>query len=819
MPVISRSPRGRSIRFGLLLGALLCGPAVVPAHAQNPAATPAAAGVHVDSVEVRGNHRIQTAVILTTSGLAPGMTATAYDVQAAIRRLMATGNFQSVQIIQRGEPGVMLTLVIEVVEQPLIGEYVFQGLTHASAKTVRDTVGLKANQPLNPNQVARTETMVRQLLAKAGYQLRSIDTTLTPMTRPEGAYRLTFRVHEGQRLSITNIVFQGNQAFPDAALRGAMKTSREGFWWFRTGKFDREIFDQDLAKSLPEFYGRHGYIDFAVTGDTVIVDPENGKAVIQVTVSEGPQYRLGDFLIEGNTRFPTEQLAQIFTTQRRSVLGLPFGSVSERERGEIFDRAALDAATERVQQMYRNEGYLYAQVEPVVRRVPATEPGREPTVNVTWAISEQSPFYINTVTIEGNTFTHESVIRDRIAIYPGDVYDEERLLQSYRAISGLGYFETPMPTPRIEPNAQEGTVDVTFVVKEKQTGNISFGTSVGGYAGAGVSGFLGYTQPNLFGQGKQADVRAEYGYYRNTFQASYTDPSIKGSRNSGSVSLFHTDDRFRGFSFSDGRYTRTGGALQAGVPVPGSRWTRAFLGYSLTRYTYEAADATECDPGNFFCQPSSLASSLSLSLTRDTKNHPLFPTAGSRQSLAVQQTGGVLGGNGDFQKATGALEWWVPVGRLGGGMGARGIQMSLGLQTRAGALFGNATRFPLERFFMGGTMRGEQLRGYEELSITPSGYIPDNAAVSNNLRLGNAFLSLSAEYAIRFNDNLSLSFFGDAGNIWNNPQQINPTRLFRGAGAGVTIVTPFGPLGLDYAYGFDKTNPGFKLHFKLGGGF
>jgi outer membrane protein insertion porin family len=33
---------------------------------------------------------------------------------------------------------------------------------------------------------------------------------------------------------------------------------------------------------------------------------------------------------------------------------------------------------------------------------------------------------------------------------------------------------------------------------------------------------------------------------------------------------------------------------------------------------------------------------------------------------------------------------------------------------------------------------------------------------------------------------------------------------------GITIVTPFGPLGLDYAYGFDKVPPGWQLHFKFG---
>ena len=44
-------------------------------------------------------------------------------------------------------------------------------------------------------------------------------------------------------------------------------------------------------------------------------------------------------------------------------------------------------------------------------------------------------------------------------------------------------------------------------------------------------------------------------------------------------------------------------------------------------------------------------------------------------------------------------------------------------------------------------------------------------------------------------------------------------------GIGAAVISPLGPLGIDYAYGFDKTDitgrpaPGWKLHFKLGNFF
>lgn len=789
-----------------------------PVAAQQQPATAAPPQVLVDTVLVRGNARLSDAAVRALSGLRAGTAVSGPEIQTAIRRLMASGNFESVEVLAPDGPTERLPLVLHVTERPFIAELAFQGLEHLDGKTVRDTVGFKTNEPLDPAKVLEVERMIRSLLAARGFRVASVDTALTPVTRPGHAYRLTFRVREAGRLNVAGVAFQGNNAFADETLLGEMKTRPEGFLWFRPGKFDRDVLREDLAKRLPEFYGSKGFVDFRVVSDTLLVDPETGKARLVIEVEEGPQYRLGGFAVEGNTAFPTEQLERMFTAQSRTVLGLPFGRAGERERGEVFDQQALNTAVGRIQQMYNNQGYLYAQVIPTVERVPA-EAGGTPVVDVKLAISERSPFFINTVSITGNNFTHESVIRDRLVVYPGDVYSEERLLQSYQAIGALGYFETPLETPQILPDPEKGTVDLVFRVKEKQTGNIGFGTALGGYRG-GISGFLSFTQPNLFGQGKQADLRAEYGTGRNSFQASYTDPSIRGSRTSGTVSLFHTDDRFRGFSGSvDGRSVRTGASVQVGFPLPGARWTRTFVGYSLSRYSFESREGGECDPNNAFCRPNVLSSAISFSVARDTRNHPLFPTAGVRQSIGAIQTGGPLGGDGNSQKVTMEGTWWVPVANFGGSQpGSRPIRTAIGLQARTGSVFGEVSN-PLDRFFLGGTYRGEQLRGYDEFSITPTGYLDPAIRNVSLLRLGNSFLTVTGEYAIRFNDNLSVSTFAEAGNIWNEPAYFNPTQLFRGAGVGVTVVTPFGPLGLDYAYGFDRLDPGWKLHFKLGNAF
>jgi outer membrane protein insertion porin family len=804
----------RAAAWAAALSFLVLVPAA-PLPAQAPAGQPQEAAVRVDTVIVRGQVRQPEAVIRAEAGIQAGDRITHREIQRAIRRLWASGQFQDVKVYAQGspeEPGSPVAVILEVTEQPYVAEIDFRGLQNVKAGMVRDTVGLRAGAPLRPGKVAEAEALIRSELSRKGFQVRRLEHRLEELPGRPGEHRLVFDVEEGQRVAIAEVAFEGNTVFGADRLRSAMTLKPEGFFWFRAGTFDEEQLRVDLRESLPAFYAQHGYLDFAVLGDSLVVDPHTGKARLVIQLAEGEQYRLADFEVRGNSRFPAQELERFFEQESRGLLG-GFGlgrGGGAVEDGAVFDLVAFEGATARINQLYQNEGYLYARVEPIIERTTLAD-GR-PAVSAAWEIQENEPAYVRRVSIEGNTFTHEQVIRERIFLLPGDVYSQQLLLESYKSISGLGFFEAPMPMPRIEPDPETGDVNITFEVKEKQTGSINFGTAIGG--GTGLAGFLGYDQPNLFGQAKSGHLRWEFGRWQNNFEMRYADPAVLQSRVSGSVSLFSTRDRF--FTFQEGQRVRTGAGFRFGVPVPNDRYSRLMLGYSLARTTYQQFD----DGGSsVFGLPPGLQSTASVGLARNTLDHPLFPTAGTRAELDASLSGGVLGGDGNFQKYSALGTWWVPVGEVGGGQpGARPVRFSLGLSAEVGTLFGDAERFPFERYWMGGVQFGRPLRGYDETTITPRGYFRRGApGIGLEDRFGDAYLRLSAEYAVRFNDNISVSAFYDAGNIWRAPSQINPMRLARGAGLGVMLMTPFGPLGLDYAYGFDKDVPGWQLHFKMGG--
>ncbi len=792
--------------FGFLLTGL-------PAHAAAQQQSIGQRTIQVDSVVVEGNQRLQAQSIVGLFGVQPGDEIDYRDVQRGVKGLLASGQFRDVQVrAPASRPGV---LVIQVDEQARVRRVVITGLENISPRTVRDTTNLDAGFPLNRQRILDARAFIRSELIDRGIPFARIADRVEQVDGVANEVDIFIEVDEGQRVTVAEVGFAGNQGLTDDQIRGAMSTQREGFWWFRAGSYNELDFRADLEQNIPALYRSRGYLDARVLSDTVVVDPNTGKARVEVTVEEGRQYLLDSFTVDGNVQFEDVEFESLFLTPRGGILAsLGFGG-SERTNatGEVFDAEAFEEARQRAVERYHNNGYLYAQVSPVITRIESDGDGA-PRVNAAWQIVEGPPALINRVNIVGNEYTHEWVIRNQLTVIPGDVYSQDRVIRSYQNISALGFFETPMPLPDIEPT-ETGDVDITFEVAERQTGSINFGTSVGG--GVGLSGFIGYEQPNLFGQAKSGSLRWDFGRFLNSFEVTYTDPALFQTMTSGTLSLFNSRDRF--FQFASGRRRRIGANVRFGFPWQGSLFTRFFVGYGISRTKYEQFN--DADDTSLFGRPPGVQSQLSLGITRQTLDHPIFPTVGSRQNVTVELNGGLLGGDGNFTRVLTDGSWWVPIGRIGGGEGVQGgIRMSLGLTLRGGAVFGNVDAFPFDRFWMGGVQFGQNLRGYDETSITPLGYFPERSGgIADIQRLGNAFFTLTTAYAIRPSDQISLNFFYDAGNVWSSPGDFDPTRLFRGAGFGVQLVTPFGPIGLDYAYGFDKPEPGWQLHFRMGPGF
>ncbi len=773
-----------------------------------------------DSIAVSGNSRVSDASVRTSAGLSPKTTLNYRDIQRAIKALFTTGQFEDIQITCSVPPvAPRTTLSIFVRERPVLESYKITGPERVSAGDVRDRLTLATGRALDPGALALAVERTDSLYESKGYYLARVH--VDTLKQPDNKVKLAITVEEGRRLAISGLSVAGNKYVSADDIAGVMQSRPEGFFWFRKGEFDDSKYATDLSERIPQLYSSRGFIDFRIVSDSLIIDRDAGKAVIDLNVSEGPRYKIGTFETLGNKRFSSTEIEQYypFSNEQQTLAQQVTGVIrrSYKNPPNTFDQGKWDAAEQKLRDAYNDEGYIYARIRPIVERQPGNDSVR--VVNLRWEIDEASPAIVNRIDIEGNDFTYESCIREQIVLAPGQVFNRNYLLRSYQNISNLNFFESPMPAPDTRPVGDAGDVDIVFHVKEKRTGNVNFGASTG--QGTGIGGFIGLDQPNLLGRCKRAQLQYQFGRYINDFNMTYTDPNINQTRISGSVTAYHTASRY---TIADlGRTTRTGAQLQVGFPVPNSLYSRILLSYGGEGVSYggegllsEVAD--RCN--NCF------RSTVGLTASHDTRIGLPFPAEGGSQSFTAQFNGGPLGGTATFQRYTTELKSYAPIGGIGvASLGSAPMTFVLGLTARAGMLFGNpGPFFYSQSFALGGTQYGEQLRGYEEFSITPAGFNQFAAGGSGVQResFGNAFFTGTGELGLRVNQALYLNTFFEGGNVWDSPRQFDPTRLFRSFGFGAAIVSPLGPIGIDMGYGLDKLDengrpaPGWKLHFKIG---
>jgi outer membrane protein insertion porin family len=169
-------------------------------------------------------------------------------------------------------------------------------------------------------------------------------------------------------------------------------------------------------------------------------------------------------------------------------------------------------------------------------------------------IHEGKQATINEVGIVGNTKTHEHVARRELKTFPGDLFSKTLLMRSYRELAQLGHFDPEAINPDVQPNPENGTVDIEYQLVEKANDQIelSGGWGAGMFVGSVGLKFANFSVRNIFnkeawkplptGDGQTLSLRYQTsGRYYRTVSLSFIEPWLGGKKpNSFSVSLSHS---------------------------------------------------------------------------------------------------------------------------------------------------------------------------------------------------------------------------------------------------------------------------------------
>ena len=429
--------------------------------------------------------------------------------------LYALDYFESIEA--NAEPGddARESVIIEftVQEKPSVEEVVLEGNRRLRKGAILENVLIAPGDMVTEIQADLDAQAITELYLEKGYIDVSVKAVLEPGEQ-ENMMIVKFIISEGSQTAIKAIIFSGNSFASEGTLRRQMKTKPQSL--FSSGAFQELKFEEDQQRIL-DYYAERGYIDAKIEEVQRIIerDEEKGKnfLIITIYIYEGQQWTYGGMDFEGNTIFTDEALQELVRQQP----------------GKVLDKIRLEADTQRVADLYYENGYIFN----IINREEQRD-AKKQEISYTIRIVETDRAHIENIIIKGNEKTKDFVIYRELPFEEGDIFSKAKVLQGLRNLYNLQYFTAVQPeTP---PGSAEGLMDLVINVEEGSTANINFGIMFAG-GDYPISGMLKWEENNFLGKGLSLGINAELSTLRQLISLSFEEPWLLDRRWLGGVSL------------------------------------------------------------------------------------------------------------------------------------------------------------------------------------------------------------------------------------------------------------------------------------------
>ena len=807
----------------------------------------------IADIQVTGADSYEDFVLIGFSGLAVGdkIEVPGDQITKSLKRFWKQGLFSDIKFKATKIEGDKIWLEIALKQRPRVSEIVYNGLKKTEQEDLEVKVGIKQGGQMTPDLADRAKKIVTKYLEEKGFYHTEVQVLQFDDAARPGYVKVAVNVDKKDKTRVGQLYITGNEALTHTQINRAMKKTNDNniVNFFRTKKFVEKEFEND-KKLIIEKYNEIGYRDAQIIADSVVQSPYDSTRVdVYLTIDEGNKYVFGDISWVGNTVYPYDYLD--------AVLGI--------KKGDTYNLVELNKRLneddDAVAKLYTDQGYLFFNVTPVEVRID------NDSIDFEMRMYEGKPATINEINIVGNTRVHEHVVRRELYTKPGQLYSQSDIMRSLRELAQMGHFDQEKLVPDIQPNPEDGTVDITYQLETKSSDQIEFSL---GWGATGLVGSLGlkftnFAIQNLFnpksyrivpqGEGQTFSINARTnGRYYTSASISFLEPWLGGKRpNSLSASIFfaaqsgYSDRYYQAYENLYNNYyynyAYSGNSdylqqLQESEYDP-EKYLRTFgvsLGYGkrlswpddyfsfygeLSYQLYMMKDwpymiLTDGNSHNF---------ALNLQLSRSSIDNPIYTRRGSQFTLGLKITPpySLIKGTTDeeYAKMTTSekynlLEYhkWKFSGKV---FTPLTPDAKLILMTRAefGYLghYNRNVKSPFESYYMGGDGMSSyssysteyvSMRGYQSGSLTP--YDP---AVGRNMGYVYNKFTMELRYPISLEQNATIwaLAFVEAGNCFADIKDYNPFNLKRSAGVGVRLFLPmFGLMGIDWGWGFDPIN-------------
>ncbi|HLR31241.1 MAG TPA: outer membrane protein assembly factor BamA [Fodinibius sp.] len=759
-------------------------------------------------ITVEGLTTSREEFVIGTSGLEVGsqVTIPGEQIGQAIKSLHQTGLFSDVEIVEAGrEPGgVYLKIMLQ--EQPRLETFEIEGVKRSQRSDLEEMINLVPGYAITESSIAQAVNTIKRYYKQEGHWFTEVDVRQSEPDEVRNRVTVIFDVNTGERLEIKDITFDGNEQFSDQALQKSLGTIKEDKWWkFFSKKLYKEEEFEEAKDNLRRFYRDHGFLDFRITSDSVYTFPYTQRRLYvlktpaqglktHITVHEGPQYKVRDINWEGNTVYTDQQLTQ--------TLGFEKGDVFNQTKFDM--RLNINQSGPDVTSLYQDIGYLFFQARPDIEIV------AEDSVDLNITLIEDEIAYVEEVSFEGNTKTHDDVIRRNLRTVPGQKYSRQAIIRTIRELGQIGYFQQQSIEPNLNPDPENQTVDINYSLDESQsTDNFEFS---GGFGGRGIGLILSARvnfnnfsiqralrgegwNPIPSGDGQKLSLGVQVtGSGYQSFSTGFQEPWLGGKPLSLGVNMSYDLIKYRG---SDQRNELFSSSVSLGrrLDWPDDYFThQSVLSYQL----YDVAGGA-----SFLPEGTSNILSIQQILERNSTDNQISPTTGSKLRLSGE-IAPPLPSFAQYYKFKASFQNHTSI------VGDLVLTNTVEYGYLGYLLEGQRSNF--QRFKLGGTQMQQRqsflddnidLRGFpggRGGSITP---FQNGQEVGGRLYTKYAF---ELRYPAITEDQAQVYpyAFMDTGNAYLDPSEFAPFDVKRSVGFGARIFLPIlGLVDLSYGYRLD----------------
>jgi outer membrane protein insertion porin family len=714
----------------------------------------------IGKIKIEGNRRIRDEVILNKLEMKSGMQFRRSAIGDEIRRIYGLKYFDDVKIQAEKTPDGEVDLHIELKERPSIKEREITGNSIFSTDEILDRLETKSYEVVNVEDIRNDINKIKAMYEGEGYYEPKIEYEIKELSSTEA--NLIFKIDEGQKSYLTEIVFDGRKSLPESDLKKIMDVKEKSWFWFvdDSGTFTRKKLEENRMRLL-QFYLDHGFVTVQVGAPKL--DIKDGRVTVTYPIREGDRFQVRKVDIAGDLIVPEEKMKEMLKTKPKTWV----------------KRSLIAEDIQALQRLYNDMGYAYVDVAP-------RQKGNDEYdfLDITYDINKGDRVSIERVDIAGNDRTRDKVIRRSIAINEGDLYNATKFENTKKSLESMDYFEAVKI--KTSPGSRPDLMNVSVEVMEKKTGSLSAGL---GYSSQdGAMGNVDLKERNLFGLGIVANAKANLSGRKNNYEGSITYPWLFDYPVTGSVRGYRAIQK-------EARYLREGDgfSVHLGYPLYGFWSMSTGIGRDSSKLTqFEKAFALSVV--NYYKRYNTTAqrylniaeNSLSVSFGRDTRIGTTIPRGGSKISIGSRISG--FGGDVSFSRYFTEAIYYYP-------LFWRAI-----FKVRAnGSILQESGKDPIpfdRRITLGGI---QSIRGYRNGEIGPQDQF-------GNIIGGDRSVFTNVECLFPLVDRMNLNgvAFFDVGNSWNVEDGPFAEDVKAGAGVGVRWLSPMGPLRIEYGW---KINP------------